>query len=457
MHWVFNGCSDWVKEILTAHWEKKASRLRRLVTHFPAEQTQLRLTVYQHPDPLRYEVRGVLHLPMKTLVAETRSKDPHAVLEEVGDALVRELKRHKEQLRRDYLYRRRARRRADLSAAGPLLERDQAGGRREAFFDLLRPLLRSLHTHARRGLRIMELEGTIGPGEVTPTDIVHDTITLAWDRFADRPAKQPLELWLIELLHERMSRLAEVPAHVSIHQPVAAERPDEGEWPFEFMEQNEPLTLEDIYPDHDGSDVWHRLEHEEQRDLVLRLLGEFPEQQRQAFLLRTTEGYDIGEIAMIQDRSAQAVQEDIRAAAHGLRSRLDGLETRSFWVAVAAPSATLGRSSGGRFTCALLRLSEPNRPRSPCPLTPGPSPPRGEGRLFCPARSSDTLTARDLVNPVLDYRERIVPRRLLGNRHQVAEVHQHAAVAIEHDDSQVGPGQSEPRPSVSAWQMLDGT
>ena len=59
-HWVFNGCADWTKQQLTAYWAKKARRLERLLVHFPSPLTDLRLTVYAHREPPRYECRAAL-------------------------------------------------------------------------------------------------------------------------------------------------------------------------------------------------------------------------------------------------------------------------------------------------------------------------------------------------------------------------------------------------------------
>jgi len=63
-------------------------------------------------------------------------------------------------------------------------------------------MLRFLRDHARRELRILELEGPIHPGEITVSDLVDEVLSLAWERFADRPRHLPLDLWLVDLLHE---------------------------------------------------------------------------------------------------------------------------------------------------------------------------------------------------------------------------------------------------------------
>jgi hypothetical protein len=75
IHWVFNDCAESVKRQMRAYWEKKLPRLEKLLQHFRPDLQYLGVTVYQHAQSPRYEVRAVLHLPTATLVAEEEDKD----------------------------------------------------------------------------------------------------------------------------------------------------------------------------------------------------------------------------------------------------------------------------------------------------------------------------------------------------------------------------------------------
>ncbi len=325
-HWVFNGCEERLKASLQAYWDKKQPRLEKLLRPFRPELRELRLTVYRHEQPPRWEVRGVLHLPTGTLAAEETEADYKPVLDRVAYVLVREIKRHKERLRRDYVYRRKNRRREELIAVGPMLERDAMQGRRQAFFDLLRPLLRSLHEHARRELRILELEDNLPRGEVTAADLVDEVLTRAWQKFAERPSRRPLDLWLIDLLHEVVGQWRQQPLPVAmmgeVKQDAESSKDKEEEWWRELLEETEPLAMEELVPSGDGNSAWERLEAEEQRKWLLQLLAELPAPCRQAFVLHALEGYDTAEIAMVQDRPEAEVKSDIEAARQTLRTRL---------------------------------------------------------------------------------------------------------------------------------------
>ncbi|MHB1423648.1 MAG: sigma factor-like helix-turn-helix DNA-binding protein [Gemmataceae bacterium] len=343
-HWVFIDCGEGLKARLQAYWEKKQLRLEKLLRPFRPELRELRLTVYRHEQPHRWEVRGVLHLPTGTLAAEETDADYKPVLDRVADILVREIKRHKERLRRDYVYRRKNRRREELIAASPMLERDATQGRRQAFFDLLQPLLRSLHEHARHELRILELEDILPRGETTAADMVDEVLTRAWQQFATRPSQRPLDLWLIDLLHDVVDQWRQQPPPVAMaaesRQQAKPDKEKEEEWWRELLEETEPLAMEELVPSGNGGEVWERLEMEEQRKWLLQLLAALPASRRQAFVLHALEGFDTAEIAMVQDRPEAEVKSDIEAARQTLRSRLAE-------VGIQGTTAVIRETAGG--------------------------------------------------------------------------------------------------------------
>src|SRR5262249_33944211 len=152
-HLVFNDCDDATKAHLETYWQKKLPRLQKLLVPYRTDLQDIRLTVYRHPQSREgswYEIRAVIYLPTGTLATEAHDKYPELALDHVADTLAAEIKKHKEHVRRDYIFKRKGRNRADLGAAGSLLDRDVEIGRRQDFFRLLRPMLRFLRDHARR-------------------------------------------------------------------------------------------------------------------------------------------------------------------------------------------------------------------------------------------------------------------------------------------------------------------
>jgi RNA polymerase sigma factor (sigma-70 family) len=321
-HWVFNDCVEGVKEEIRAYWEAKQPRLEKLLHHFQPDLQYLGITVYCHTRPPRFEVRAALHLPTATLVVEETEKEFMRTLDRVVDVLVRDIKRHIEHLRRDHVYRRKNRRWERLAATGPFLEHDVASRRYQAFFDLLRPQLDSLHDYARRELRILELEEGLPKGELTSADLVDEVLLQAWERFPHWPRHKPLDLWLIELLHECLERWRQEPPALSLagqEQNLGHLAEEEQEW---WVEDTAPTALEDLLPGSERTEVWERLEAEEQRSRLSALMATLPKQQRQALVLHQLEGFDLAEIAMVQDRPEKAMAADLEAARRGLRARL---------------------------------------------------------------------------------------------------------------------------------------
>jgi RNA polymerase sigma factor (sigma-70 family) len=332
-HLVFNGIDTAEKARVQAYWEKKLPRLQKLLSHYRPDLIEIRLTVShrgQGPKNAGYELRGVIHLPTGTLAAEADDEDPLVAVDRIADALVAEIKRHKERVRHDFVYKRKSRDRADLSAAGPMLQRDADEGRREGFFRLLRPHLRFLRGYARRELRALESQGLLHRREATVDDLLDEVVALAWERFANRPRHMSLDLWLTDLLHDTLERwIKEEPRrHLSLEEkasktmPDEVPQPDESEWWAELLGEEENLRLGDLIPDTESTASWDQLGEEEQEARLQKLLADLSPAQRQAFLLHALEDYNTAEIAMLQDRPEEPVKADIEAARKLLRDRL---------------------------------------------------------------------------------------------------------------------------------------
>lgn len=327
VHWAFRNCDETMKSSIQRVSEKKLHRLQRLLTRYRDDLCDLSMTIHRTPRQAgssRFEVRTVLHLPTGTLVAEKIDDSWGEALDKGIDNLVGQLRRHKEQIRGDWVYRRKSRQREELSAAGPLLARDREASRRESFYQLLAPMMRTIKSHARRELRIMELEGTLRPGEVSVEDVVDEVLLQAWRRFEDRPADRSLDVWLAGILHDVLHSLGKEPLKASLEEPILWPEPpkdaDEEYW------ESELTTLADVLPEKGHSEDWERLGLEEQREYVERILARMEPLRREAFLQYVLEGFDPAEIAMIQDRQEKDVLQDIEAAREALRHAVASTE-----------------------------------------------------------------------------------------------------------------------------------
>ena len=334
LQWRFrNGIGDRdeaLRKDVQEYFARKLPRIERLLVWYEEDQRHLRLTLDRQRGI--FDMRAVLWLPTGTLVAEGKGDTARAAVDETVDILLREIRRHKELVRKDYLYRRRRYRERELGAAEPYLKRDVEERRREAFFELLRPLLRTVRRHARRELRVLELEGVIPRGEVTPEDLVDEVVAAAWERFPERPHRKPLDLWLIELLDERLKALAERPEKVLLgseeaeveEEPLTPEEDvtEESYWLERLFETPERLTLEDLVPDYHAPEAWEELTAEEQRERLEKALVPLSPEERQALFLYALEGYDEDEIAMLQGVDVSEVRERIERARNKLAEAL---------------------------------------------------------------------------------------------------------------------------------------
>jgi len=232
--------------------------------------------------------------------------------------------------RKDSIFRRRVRERAEFTGAGPVLQHDVETGKRDEFMKVLCPLMGHLGQHARRELRIMEANGTLHPGQVIFARLLDEVVTRAWLQFTDRPRWMALDLWLTKILDEILEE--------SIHDderilgPVVSQADevsrqnvphlDDQEWWVWLLGKDETMNEDDAVRSGQNSWAEEFLEAEELMYRIHALLGEVPKVQRRAFVLNVLEAYDVSEIAMLQNRSENDVRHDIETARVQLRERL---------------------------------------------------------------------------------------------------------------------------------------
>jgi len=83
---------------------------------------------------------------------------------------------------------------------------------------------------------------------------------------------------------------------------------------------NEPLTIDELLPDHDAPEPWTQLVSKEQRRQLFTYLRRLVPTQRRALMLHVLDGWDAEEIAALQDRNANEVKRDIELASNSLRA-----------------------------------------------------------------------------------------------------------------------------------------
>jgi DNA-directed RNA polymerase specialized sigma24 family protein/ribosome-associated translation inhibitor RaiA len=323
VQWIFEGCAAPTKEKCRAYWEKKQQRLERLLAGIPSNSKNLRLAVYHQAEQIeKFEVRGVLLLPGRTLAVQSVHQFLFAALDGLADKLVSVSQKYKRQSAQFVRRQRRQQISDNLVAAQPLLVSDKTADRKESFFRTIRPLLGFLERHARNEIKIHELEGTLDPGQVEPADMVNEVVVLAWENFDKKKKDLTLELWLFHLLHEILSRAAQNSQFVSLdqHFPLAdIDSTAEPDWFEEVLGYQEELSLAELLPDYDQTDAWERLDDLDRNLHFNNVLQKFPSCQRLAYLLHALSEYSAKDVAEIQDRDVKKVEDDIQKSTEAIR------------------------------------------------------------------------------------------------------------------------------------------
>lgn len=337
--WTFNDC-DAEKERIQSYWAKKQSRIERLLKTYREDLKELWMTIYWHPKRKEWEARAVLHLPTGTIATQETRRSIEEALDVLADELVSQLKRHRDQVRKDYVYRRRRQTRMDLSAAGPYIQNDVTEDRREAFISLMRPLMRDVYDHARRELVILETQGSIPRNEYTAGDLLDEVLAQAWEEYKQKPEELDLDVWLLNILHRKLDEL--VRSHqgeISTSETVEGTREepytpdtdvDEVDfWLERIFVDNGDLTFEELIPDPESTAWMEGAAEEDIESTVRSALSQLPADERQALMLRELAGYEDADIASILGVKTEDVPGLIESAKAKLREILSSLAVQS--------------------------------------------------------------------------------------------------------------------------------
>ena len=327
IHWTCIGCDPEAERAIERLWEDLQTSVESRIAAVPAEPSDLRAVVEHDTDSDEWRFYIALLSPARNFAAEASAAELESAIEKGFARLVERIDRRSDQ--REEI----SRQRQGLHAVVPILERYRQAGRSDAFFIFLGPVVRSLRSHVRRELDILQSDELITGTAPLAAELLDEVAVRAWERFPERPENLSLDGWLLRLLDEVIGEL--VSGHVlrSLDEPVLARRShseeglSEDEW-IEEVDAPDIAKLGDLFEAHPGADVWDRLDDEAKQSGLARLLAALPRQQRQALVLGAVEGFEVEEIAGIQDRSAREVQADLDEARKALSHELNA---QDFW------------------------------------------------------------------------------------------------------------------------------
>lgn len=282
-----------------------------------------------------YTLTLSMQLPNQPVVVQKSDKDLRILVTEAEKAMKKELRRVTSRIRKDHLARRRSSSREafqefteEVASIAPEAASFE-GTADNPLFARLRPLMGPLYNYAREQITTAEIGGDIPFDYLNPTELVDQAMVAVIDS-GDLGKVSP------SALEQRLYRSIEssVRSEIERHAPddkrmvslseaapfserVSRDQPEVEE--SEFYQPYESLIMQDVLVDEHAVDPEHAMSDTQQHELILRNLSSFAPEARTAFMLSRFEGFDLFEIAMIQDRSEEVVLSDIDSCATALQ------------------------------------------------------------------------------------------------------------------------------------------
>ncbi|RMH05353.1 MAG: sigma-70 family RNA polymerase sigma factor, partial [Nitrospirae bacterium] len=290
-------------------------------------------TVERHHSKVRYRANLILNVPGRTLVAKEEGPDGKAVIREAFLELERQLKKHKDFLRREHFWKRPARRetlrRTQKEPVETLVEGDV-----QLAWDVVMSNLDTLYNFVRRELAYYWATGDLSRESDLPIHEMLDRIMLrAVREFSQRPTHVELRAWLLKVAREeiagevqrlRQERALFVPLEEDIPEiPPEEEIRSLGEEIYEFYQPDEDLRLEDIVPNPRAISPEDISENRDLQRYINQTLAKLPKAWRDAFILHYVENFTIPEVAHIMGQPEEEVTRALEYAREFLQQTVE--------------------------------------------------------------------------------------------------------------------------------------
>jgi len=304
-------------------------RLEHLLQNFGFAESELAAVVRKRKRGGQpYSAKLHMHLPpKKVLAAGARADQLDAAMDSALQKLLREAERHVERVRKQRLYKRKARRQRLRELKGRLAELPpELQAERDAGIEALLPRLQRA---VRRELIYLRSQGDLPADYPSEQDVLDEVLVAAKVDWHDGADPERLYRRLLRELHRVLDR--EVGASrrfadmESLEARPAVDAEDQaekmvGEEIYEFWQPDEVLHLEDIVPDESAALPEEELD--ERGRYTLRLLGDLPLNWRRALMLHELERIPVGDVADVLQVEATTAQLWIESANRYLEARL---------------------------------------------------------------------------------------------------------------------------------------
>lgn len=302
-------------------------KLQKRLQVFRPELVHLKGIIEENSPREGFVVSFNLRLPSGQMAAQRSAASASAALKAAFDDLLQQVTRHKDLLRSSHKWRRQRANRQEPQV--PFEETIAVVHPPTASSDDVRSYVNAnlarLERFVERELYFRETSGEISPDTIRCEEVVDEVIAQALDEnHGAKPDRIALEAWLYRLAISAMVdlelRAQEDPA--SLHLEDYAGRPNVGasdEPALQFHQPDETFTGENVIADPRLATPEQIAYSDEIIEMVQTALQGAARTDREAFILYSLEGFSIGEIAAITDRSREDVDNSINAARAHLR------------------------------------------------------------------------------------------------------------------------------------------
>lgn len=327
VHFSYKICKTADLEKQTQHQLEKLSRHLQV---FRPDLVHIKGIVEENSAREGFVVSLNLRLPSGQMATQEKSATAAAAIKAAFDALIEQLKRHKQVLRSKHKWIRR--RGAEHLGAGTVpFETTLAAMRPETVSSLdiacyIDVNLPRLERFVERQIRYRESLGELSPDQVAPEDVVAEAIATALGDELEKPERIKIEPWLYRLSSEAIDRLSakdgvenDVPLERH-HGKQNVEASDESR--LQFHQPDEKLLEEDTIADGHAGNPEEMTARRELIAVVQLALRDTVRSDREVFILYAIEGFAPEEIAAITNHTLEEVHASIRKARQHLQQAL---------------------------------------------------------------------------------------------------------------------------------------
>ena len=288
----------------------------------------LRGTIEKNAKHDLYRFSAAMHLPHKMIAAEEEGEDVRDVIRKTFGELERQAQKHKSRLKKEHLWKRKARRKElkskTLSIETPSPAQKQPIITESAdWFDTIKPYLDDLHHFAVHEIAYLRATGDILRDDILPDELVDSVIVLAFERQNEIPENMDIKAWLFKLAIEILDKEVEDSQIRRKHISLDTEIPNEDidTTIYEFYQPDEMLKVVDLIG---VSDTLPQEKKEqaisEQSEAQFAMFG-LPKDWRRVAMLRHAVGFPVEQIAAIINMEQAMIEELLSIAARFMVDR----------------------------------------------------------------------------------------------------------------------------------------